>query len=286
MTTFLGTWEKPGEKAVKTAWQSHQAGRNLRSALEDGLAACELDPTFLAIGLGSLPNSDGELELDAAMMDGADLEVGAVCAVRGIVPVISVARRVMEDTRHNMLAGDQARRFAIEKGFRPQNLVTAEVARQYDLWRAGQTSDREYTHTSDDHGDTVTMLGLQDGHLVAGRLQDETARHQGASAAMGQNVDHRQHEAGGLARPGLGDADDVLHHQYRWYSLRLNRGRRIIASLRYGLEQFVGKAEIGKSHSNVRDRRSSALRERRERKSRAACENIDLLSRNSRKLGA
>ena len=208
MTTFLGTWEKPGEKAVKTAWQSHQAGRNLRSALEDGLAACELDPTFLAICLGSLPNSDGELELDAAMMDGADLEVGAVCAVRGIVPVISVARRVLEDTRHNMLAGDQARRFAIEKGFRPQNLVTAEVARQYDLWRAGQISDREYTHTSDDHGDTVTMLGLQDGHLVAASATSGWAWKMpgrvGDSPIVGAGI-YADNEVGAAGATGLGE---------------------------------------------------------------------------------
>ena len=208
MTTFLGTWEKPGEKVVKTAWQSHQAGRDLRSALEDGLAACELDPTFLAIGLGSLPNSDGELELDAAMMDGADLEVGAVCAVRGIVPVISVARRVMEDTRHNMLAGDQARRFAIEKGFRPQNLVTAEVARQYDLWRAGQISEREYTHTSDDHGDTVTMLGLQDGHLVAASATSGWAWKMpgrvGDSPIVGAGI-YADNEVGAAGATGLGE---------------------------------------------------------------------------------
>ena len=100
-------------------------------------------------------------------MDGADLSCGAVCAVRGIVPVISVARKVMEDTVHNMLAGDQARRFAIEKGFKPQNLVTAEVARLYDLWREGKLGT-EYVHsTSDDHGDTVTMLGLDHEHCVA-----------------------------------------------------------------------------------------------------------------------
>jgi len=208
VTTFLGTWEKPGEKVVKTAWQSHQAGRDLRSALEDGLAACELDPTFLAIGLGSLPNSDGELELDAAMMDGADLEVGAVCAVRGIVPVISVARRVMEDTRHNMLAGDQARRFAIEKGFRPQNLVTAEVARQYDLWRAGQISEREYTHTSDDHGDTVTMLGLQDGHLVAASATSGWAWKMpgrvGDSPIVGAGI-YADNEVGAAGATGLGE---------------------------------------------------------------------------------
>ncbi len=134
----------------------------MRDCIEQGLAACELDPRYLAIGLGSLPNRDGELELDAAMMDGADLSAGAVCALRGIVPAISVAREVMERTPHVMLAGDQARRFAIGNGHQPRNLVTEEIARRYDAWRAGQVPD-EYIHTTDEakHADTVTMLGLE-----------------------------------------------------------------------------------------------------------------------------
>jgi len=167
MTTFLGTWETPGKPAVETAWRAFQGGANLREWIEQGLAVCEMDPTFLAIGLGSLPNSDGEIELDAAMMDGENLECGGVCSVRGIVPVISVAKKVLEETPHNLLAGEQARRFAISKGFTPRNLVTEEIARQYEKWRAGVFPD-EYMHsTSDLHGDTVTMLGLHDGHCVA-----------------------------------------------------------------------------------------------------------------------
>ena len=137
MTTFLATWREPGEVAVRAAWTRFAAGGSARDAVEAGLAACELDPRLLAIGLGSLPNSDGEIELDASIMDGETLEAGAVCAVRGIVPVISVARRVMEDTPHVMLAGDQARRFAIEKGFVPRNLITAEIERRFDEWKAG-----------------------------------------------------------------------------------------------------------------------------------------------------
>jgi isoaspartyl peptidase/L-asparaginase-like protein (Ntn-hydrolase superfamily) len=160
MATILATWEAPGKMAVARAWENYVETLNLRNALEAGLAACEIDPTFLAIGLGSLPNSDGEIELDAAMMDGADLSCGAVCAVRGIVPVISVARRVMEDTRHNMLAGDAARRFAIENGFGPRNLITEEIARRIEDWRAGNVPEAYVHSTSDDHGDTVTMLGL------------------------------------------------------------------------------------------------------------------------------
>lgn len=168
MTTFLATWREPGETAVQTAWQAHSEGADLRTCLEKGLAACELEPRFLAIGLGSLANADGELELDAAMMDGADLSAGAVCAVQNIVPVISVARKVLEETPHVMLAGDQAKRFAIEKGFKPRNLMTEEAVRRYDDWVAGR-AEFEYIHATDEHkhGDTVTMIGLQDGHFVA-----------------------------------------------------------------------------------------------------------------------
>ena len=170
MTTILATWERPGKIAVDRAWLARSQGKDLRTTLEEGLAACELDPELLAIGLGSLPNSDGELELDASMMDGADLSAGAVCAVRGIVPVISVARAVMERTPHVMLAGEQARRFAISQGFRPQNLMTEEAVRRYDEWKANPLEvEREYVHSTTEHyGDTVTMLAWETpGHVVA-----------------------------------------------------------------------------------------------------------------------
>jgi N4-(beta-N-acetylglucosaminyl)-L-asparaginase len=172
-TVILGTWRDPGGPAVEAAWAARQRGADLVTALEEGLARAELDPAFLAIGLGSLPNTDGELELDAAIMDGADLSCGAVCAVRGIVPVISVARKVMEETPHVMLAGDQARRFAIEKGFQPQNLMTTTNIDRYRVWRdepQAKDPSREYVHSVSEevHGDTVTMLGWETpGHFVA-----------------------------------------------------------------------------------------------------------------------
>ena len=84
---------------------------------------------------------------------------------------------------------------------------------------------------------------------LAGRLEDQRARHPRAAAALVQDVDHRQHEAGGLAGAGLGDADEVLAHQHRRDRRALDRGRLVIAAVVDGAEQFVGKAEIGKSHS-------------------------------------
>ena len=84
---------------------------------------------------------------------------------------------------------------------------------------------------------------------LARRLEDQRARHARAAAAVVQDVDHRQHEAGGLAGAGLGDADQVLAHQNGRNGGALNRSRLVVAAVIDGAEQFVGKAEIGKSHS-------------------------------------
>ena len=84
---------------------------------------------------------------------------------------------------------------------------------------------------------------------LARRLEDQRARHPRPAAALVQDVDHRQDEAGGLAGAGLGDPDQVLAHQHRRDRRALDRSRLVIAAVGDGAEQFVGKAEIGKSHS-------------------------------------
>lgn len=213
MTTLLATWREPGPVALSAAEAALSSGKDLKSAIEAGLAACELDPTLIAIGLGSLPNSDGELELDAAIMDGHDLSAGAVCSVRGIVPVISVARKVMEETRHVMLSGDQARRFAISKGFRPQNLMTEENCRLYREWQESPEGTTDsYRHAvvdGNNHGDTVTMLGLESGpHMIAASstsgLQWKLPGRVGDSPIVGAGI-YADDEVGSAGATGLGE---------------------------------------------------------------------------------
>jgi len=75
-------------------------------------------------------------------------------------------------------------------------------------------------------------------------LEDQRARHQRTAAAMRQNVDHRQHEAGRLARPRLRDADKVAHHRRRGDRLRLDGGRGVVARVENRLEQLVRQAEL------------------------------------------
>lgn len=213
MTTMLTTWKQPGHVTMDAASAELARSGDLTSAIEAGLAAAEDDPELIAIGRGSVPNSDGELELDASFMRGDTLEAGAVCAIRGIVPAISVARKVMETTPHVMLAGDQARRFAIQHGFVPENLITEEICRRYREYLVSPERARAYVHTSADNRhdpphDTVTMLGLQNGKFVAASstsgMPFKIPGRVGDSPIVGAGI-YADDEAGAAGATGLGE---------------------------------------------------------------------------------
>ena len=99
-------------------------------------------PLFNA-GRGAVFNSAGEHELDAAVMDGSSLRAGAVAGVRATRNPVLAARAVMEKTRHVLLCGDGADRFAAEVGLAvvPHDYYSTE-ARHLALKRV-QRTDRE-----------------------------------------------------------------------------------------------------------------------------------------------
>ncbi|MDH3442629.1 MAG: isoaspartyl peptidase/L-asparaginase family protein, partial [Deltaproteobacteria bacterium] len=85
------------------------------------------NPLFNA-GIGSTLNLLGKVEMDAAIMEGQSLRAGAVAAVSAIKNPVSLARRVLEDGRHIMLAGEGAILFARQIGFPecpPEALIVA-----------------------------------------------------------------------------------------------------------------------------------------------------------------
>lgn len=171
-TTFLASWREPGEATIREAWRQFSGGADMLTAMTEGLAVAELDPNLIAIGRGSVPNTDGDIELDASIMNGTSLESGAVCAVRGICPVIRVAKQVMDLTPCVMLAGEQARRFALENGAEPVVTHSEDSIRRHQLWAAAENKEAHYVHvmsdpTSQIHGDTVTILGLNGGQMAA-----------------------------------------------------------------------------------------------------------------------
>jgi beta-aspartyl-peptidase (threonine type) len=141
-------------------------------AVEAAIKILEDDPTFDA-GKGSVLNCIGEIELDAMIMDGRTLEMGAVAAVQGVQYPISLARLVMQDTSHNMLAGSGARDFARLKGipFVPQAALT--VPREVERYQQYQsqpptTISAEFT-AKPQSGGTVGAVAIDStGNIAAG----------------------------------------------------------------------------------------------------------------------
>jgi isoaspartyl peptidase/L-asparaginase-like protein (Ntn-hydrolase superfamily) len=88
-----------------------EAGTSALDIVEYAVAEMESSGLYVA-GRGSAPNTAGYVELDASIMNGATREAGAVAAIVGVVNPISVARRVMQETPHVMLAGKGALAFA------------------------------------------------------------------------------------------------------------------------------------------------------------------------------
>jgi len=100
------------------------------------VTAVEDDPNDDSVGYGGLPNEEGEVELDACVMHGPTRRAGSVASIRKIKNPSLVARVVMERTNHVMLAGDGARRFAVDQGFQEMNLLTERSRIAWLAWKA------------------------------------------------------------------------------------------------------------------------------------------------------
>ncbi len=132
----INTWGGPFTAATDAAFLALANGSAATAldAVEVGCATCEANQCDGTVGFGGSPDESCETTLDAMIMDGRSMNVGAVAALRRIRNVIGVARRVLDHTAHSMLAGDQATRFAVENGFAEEDLATAESRMLCDEW--------------------------------------------------------------------------------------------------------------------------------------------------------
>ena len=131
-----------GLAAVKLAYEMLVNGRDTLNAVVEGLTVIEDDESDLTVGYGGLPNEDGFVELDAAVMHGPSHRAGAVAGVTRTPHVTRLARLVMQETRHALLVGAGADEFARVQGFPEQSLLS-ETARKIWLYWKQTRSDRD-----------------------------------------------------------------------------------------------------------------------------------------------
>ncbi|MBC8322427.1 MAG: N(4)-(beta-N-acetylglucosaminyl)-L-asparaginase [Candidatus Marinimicrobia bacterium] len=158
---ILSTW-KHGLPANDAAWKSLQNGGNAMDAAEAGARVPEADPSITSVGFGGYPDEEGNVTLDACVMDSKG-NAGSVAFIQNIKHPVSVARKVMEDTKHVMLVGEGARQFAVSQGFEEMDLLTVESKKAWEEWKKKR---REMT-PHETH-DTISVLAQDKNGDMAG----------------------------------------------------------------------------------------------------------------------
>jgi isoaspartyl peptidase/L-asparaginase-like protein (Ntn-hydrolase superfamily) len=133
----VATWPF-GLPASEAAWRVLGAGGTPLDSVVAAATFCEDDESVDSVGYGGLPDASGEVTLDASVMDHR-ARCGSVACLRRVRHAAKVARAVMEETPHVMLAGDAATAFALAQGFREENLLSPRAAEAYAAWRGGRS---------------------------------------------------------------------------------------------------------------------------------------------------
>jgi len=201
---FISTWPfgKPGNDV---ALETIQSGKSVLDAIEQGIRVVESDVSNTSVGIGGTPNAAGVVSLDACIMNGPDHQAGSVGGVENILHVISLARAVMENTKHVMLVGQGAQDFALKNGFQKTSLLTDGRRKAWEKWRAEASA----AQVDPQNHDTITMVGIdKDGTVAAGcstsGLGYKLPGRVGDSPILGSGL-YVDNEVGGAGATGTGE---------------------------------------------------------------------------------
>lgn len=201
----IATWPF-GQTAVATAIALLKDGKPALDAAIAGAQAVEDDPKVHSVGYGGLPNAIGTVQLDASIMDGKTLACGAVAALQNVRHPAALARRVMEKTPHVLLAGEDARAFAVKEGFPLENLSTPESLAEWE--KRKQPQRKPAPGGKEDH-DTVTVLALDQKGSLGGACSTSGLAHKlpgrvGDSPIVGAGL-YVDDSAGAAGGTGVGE---------------------------------------------------------------------------------
>jgi len=200
----ISTWNH-GIAANEAAMELINNGGRAIDAVEAGVRVPESDPEMMSVGYGGLPDRDGHVTLDACIMDETG-NCGAVSYLEHIMNPISVARKVMDESPHVMLSGKGAYDFAIEKGFKRENLLTEKAEKRWKKWLV--ESKYEPIINIENH-DTIGLLAIDKNGDISGActtsgLAWKLHGRVGDSPIIGAGM-YVDNEVGGAVATGVGE---------------------------------------------------------------------------------
>ncbi|XP_039276431.1 N(4)-(Beta-N-acetylglucosaminyl)-L-asparaginase [Nilaparvata lugens] len=190
----MNTWDF--KRATASAWEIIKSTKSAVNAVHEGCLICEIDQCKHTVGMGGSPDENGETTLDALIIDGATMNVGAVGGLRSIKSAISVARKVMDQTKHTLLAGDLATQFALNLGFVPESLLTDYSYGLWKSWRDNKCQPNFWNNVSPNHTQTCGPYYISEG------LEDATEDEYGSSTNHDTITVLAIDEAGNIAAGG------------------------------------------------------------------------------------
>ncbi len=199
----IATWDV--KNATTKAWKVINNGGNSIDAVEQGCMIEEANEKGQSVGKGGLPDRDGNVTLDACIMNKHG-NCGSVVYLQNITHAVSVARKVMEDTPHVMLAGKGAEQFAVSIGLKRENLLTDASKKAWENWKV--KSEYKPIINIENH-DTIGILAIDKNGGISGActtsgLAYKMAGRVGDSPIIGAGL-FVDNEIGAAVATGLGE---------------------------------------------------------------------------------
>ncbi|KAK3385687.1 asparaginase-domain-containing protein [Podospora didyma] len=213
----INTWGGPFTAATEAAYTVLlDLGKSALDAVELGCATCERNQCDGSVGFGGSPDEACETTLDAMLMDGTTMKSGAVAGLRRVRDAVSVARRVLENTRHSLLVGDLATRFAVENGFWEEvldggDLSTPDSRARCEAWKRASCQPNYRINVTPDpstscgpYGPLLASPGIlsQDAAMSSHDTISMVAIHSSGAMAAGTSTNGASHKVPGRVGDG------------------------------------------------------------------------------------
>ena len=203
LPVVIATWDV--KNATKKAWETMENHESSLAAIEKGCMIEEANEKGQSVGKGGLPDRDGNVTLDACIMNSKG-DCGSVVFLKNIKHAISLARKVMEDTPHVMLSGIGAEEFGYSMGFIKEDLLTEASKKAWNKWK--KTSKYEPIINIENH-DTIGMLAIDSNGNISGGCTTSGLAYKmhgrvGDSPIIGSGL-YVDNGIGGAVATGLGE---------------------------------------------------------------------------------